>query len=214
MADLAVKIKSGGGKKGNHAKVTDNDAVQVALVLPDLPPSGTPPRRRPFTAKIDIHNGGTNGSVTPVEYTLVESDPTNTFNYWVQTITVVISDGTQNYSKYGALAALTNGIDIFSEIQGTTDYLARGAKTGGELLILAASGEIFPTNPAAITGWSTNDDALVAVFDLNEQIPEAGGLSGIEIGRGTFDKLCIRINDNLTALSDHFVIVKGFKLYE
>lgn len=180
-----------------------------------LPPVGSQNRRRPFIERVDIHQGGTNGSVTPVTYDLLSADTTGTFDYYIQSIIHVISDGTQNYSKYGAIAALTNGVDMFTEIGGDTDYLYQSVKTGGECLLWATTATLFPADPGTITSWASNDNALVAVFDLNELIPPTGGgIGGIRIGRGTLDALKFTVNDNLTQLSDHFVFVKGFRLYE
>lgn len=204
----------GGTGKSIEAQVSDYNALSTHVLTAPLQSIGTKNRMVPFVTKIDLHNGGTDGSVTPVDYTLLVSDASSEFDYYVQSIVLVISDGTQNYSKYGAIAALTNGVDLYSTIRGDIDYIMEGAKTGGEVLIWAAMDEIFPTNPAIISGWSTNDDALVSIFDIKAMIPGTGGLSGLRIGRGTKDSLTFTVNDNLTALSDHFIFVKGFKLYE
>lgn len=202
-----------GKGSGNEGHVTQYNALKVHPVSAPLQEIGTPNRMRPFITKVDIHNGGTDGSVTPVTYTLLESVQSGDYDWYVQSIIHVISDGTNSYSKYGAIPALTNGIDMYSVIGGDTDYLYQGVKTGGECLIWSASATLFPANPATINGWSTNDDALVSVFDLNELIPGTGGLSGVRIGRGTNDGLYFTVNDNLVALSDHFVFIKGFRYY-
>jgi len=213
MAELDVKIRDGMGLT-SVLEVTEYNAANTHVIIAPLSPSGTAPRRRPFTEKVDIHNGGTDGSTTPVTYELLAADPTNQFSYFIQTITLVVTDGSINNNRYGAINGLSNGIDLFTEIQGATDYLAQGVTTNGELLLWAAAGGTLPSDPGVISSYTANNSALVAIFDCNEQIPPAGGLAGIEINRGTFDHLSITINDNLNALTDHFVFVKGFKLYD
>ncbi|MDH3324070.1 MAG: hypothetical protein OEL89_00365 [Candidatus Peregrinibacteria bacterium] len=195
------------------AKVNNRGALKTYSDVPDLLPSNTPTRMRPFLENINVHNGGTNGSVTPVEYDLVTADQDGNFDYYIQSITLVISDGTINYSKYGAIAALANGVDLYAETSGVKDYLIKGIKTCGEAVIWATTTTV-PSNPSIVSGWDSNNDALIMVFDLNEIITGTAGLSGIRIGRGTKDKLTFVVNDDLTALSDHFILVKGFRLYE
>ena len=182
--------------------------------LPPMPDIGSNSRRRPFVEVFDIHNGGTDGSVNPVDYEILKADGRD-FDFYLQSLILVISDGSQNYSKYGAVNALLNGVDIYSVVDGEVNYLMEKAKTGGEALIWGASSmSVIPSNPGTITGWSANDDALVIPFDLASLIPPVGGLGGIRLGRGTKDGIYVTINDNLTGLSDHFVFLKGFKLYE
>lgn len=217
MAEIKVKILD--GKGGNKLlDVTDYGAILTHETVPPLSNRGSAPRRRPYIRKIDLNNGGAghNGSVTPVEITLVESDPTDTYNIYVQNIVIVLADSAVPFNRFGNITGITNGIDLFIRQQGEENYLAQGIKTNGEILIYAGGGDLMPTNPATINSFSGTTDAIVATFDLNELIPTVG-VGGVEIGRGTFDKIVYRINDNLSgasALDDMFCLVKGYSLYE
>lgn len=216
MAELDVKIKDGKGGK-SFVKVTKYNAVNTHLIPPELPKTGQPPRRRPHINKVDLHNGGAghDGSVTPVTIDLVEGDPTDMFNYYIQNIVIVIVAASVPFNRFGSInGGITNGISLFADVQGNIDYLAQDIKTNGEILIYAGGGDLMPTNPATVNSFAGTNDAIVATFDLNELIPEAG-VSGIEIARGSFDKISFTISDDLTTgVADLFAIVKGYRLYE
>lgn len=218
MARLNVKVQDGGGSN-RLLEVTEYSAVLTHETVPPLAPRGTAPRRRPYIKKIDLNNGGSgyNGSVTPVELTLVESDPTDKYNIYVQNIVIVLSAASVPFNRFLNInGGITNGIDLFIRQQGEDNYLAQDIKTNGEILIYAGGGDLMPTNPATINSFASTNDAIVATFDLNELIPTVG-VGGVEIGRGTFDKIIFRIKDNLTGASaaySLFAIVKGYSLYE
>lgn len=217
MSELKVKLLD--GKGGNKTlEVTDYRAILTHETVPPLAPRGTPARRRPYIRKIDLNNGGAghNGSVTPVELTLVESDPTDTYNIYVQNLVIVIADSAVPFGRFGNLTSVSAGVDMFIFQEGEENYLFQDVLTNGEILIYAGGGDLMPTNPATINSYSGTTDAIVATFDLNELIPTVG-VGGVEIGRGTFDKIVFRIKDNLSgasALDDFFCLVKGYALYE
>jgi len=218
MADLDVRITDGRGQ-GGKACVSEYDAVNTHLLLPPLNKAGTPPRRRPFVTRVDLDNGGTgwDGSTAPVEITLLEADSSNTFSYYIQNIVIILAGASVPYNRFAGInGGITNGIDLFSEVSGVEDYLAQNITTNGEFLLYAGGGDLMPSNPATISNYTGTADALIVTFDLNEMIPESGGISGLELNRGTFDKIVYRIKDDLTVggVTDSFALLKGYKLYE
>jgi len=214
---LPIEIHDG-NRTSNRATVTKHGAINTHILPPALPESGEAPRRRPFIERVDLHNGGAghDGSTTPINITLLESDPTNKFNYYIQNIVIVLGGASVPYNRWAGInGGITNGVSLRLDIQGTTDYLAQDIKTNGEFLLFAGGGDLMPSNPATINNYTGTSDALIVTFDLNELIPEAG-VSGVEISRGTFDKLVFTIADDLTGtgVKDMFALVKGYKLYE
>jgi len=214
---IPVELINGNGKQ-NRATITGHGAINTHILPPALSKAGEAPRRRPFITRIDLYNGGAgyDGSTTPIEVTLLESDPTNKFNYYLQNIVIVLAGASVPYNRFAGInGGITNGVALYTKIQGDKDYLAQNIKTNGEFLLYAGGGDLMPSNPATISNYTGTSDALIVTFDLNELIPEAG-ISGVEIGRGTFDKVVFEILDDLTGtgVKDMFALVKGYKLYE
>lgn len=202
---INAEIKDGLGN-GYAAEVAYTHAIKTYIDTPPLSPVGTKNRKRFFketTTPLLV-----NGSVTPFEYAI---NPSNDYDIYITRIVWVVSDGTQNLSKFGALTALTNGCDLVVRELGTDTYLIDKAKTGGDLIVGSGMFSVFGsgTSVNVVTSWASASDALIAIFDIASIMGE-----GIRIGRGSKDKIFIKINDNLTALDDHFVEFFGYKLYE
>lgn len=204
---LNVKIKDGDGT-GNTCFVNSFRALRVTNHVPELQPSGSLNRKRLHSEVLSGLN--VDGSTIPVEFK-IEGDQTEEYDLFITRIVITISDGTTSHSKYGAISKLSNGTDFYVVENGVKTFLIEKAKTGGELIV--KSGMFSPYGDGStvgeVTSWSSNDNAQVVVMDFNQIIT-----GGLRIGRGTFDYFGATVNDNLTALSDHFVQVIGYRLYE
>jgi hypothetical protein len=204
-----IEVRLTNGDDGHvSAFVNSYRALRVANVVPELQPMGSLNRKRIHTELISGLN--VDGSSTPQIFK-VEADNSENYDIYFTRLIITISDGKVSHSKYGAINKLSNGTDIFIVEGGRKTYLVQGATTGGELIV--KSGMFSPYGDGAtvceVSSWSLNDDAQVIVMDLSAIISE-----GLRLGRGTFDYIGVQINDDLTALTDHFIQLIGYRLYE
>jgi len=204
---INTRIANGKGAE-NFAEVDSYNSVKVNLSEKELPAIGTQNRRRYYSETLSATN--VDGSVTPQTFEIA-SDTTGEFDIIIQQIIMIMSDGTQSPAKYGALSALTNGVDLFIEEGGEITYLLEAAKTGGTLLVQSGLPNPFGsgTGVNVMSNWATNDDALVVTIDLERIVP-----GGLRLGRGVRDRFCFVVNDDLTGLSDQFLTFQGYKLYK
>ena len=204
---IVTELRDGTGD-GNGARVDKNNSLRVNHSIPELDPIGTVNRIRYY--KSEMLNTNVDGSVTPVEFELF-SDDTSTYDIFLQRIILIMSDGTQSPSKYGALPALTNGVDLYIEQGGEKTYLLEKAKTGGNLLIQSGLPTPFgaSTSVNVLPKWDSNNDALVVTMDLHNLLPD-----GVRLGRGVKDRIVFVVNDDLTGLTEQFLTLTGHKIYE
>jgi hypothetical protein len=202
-----AKIISGYGVK-NYANVTDEGALNV-IVHPHPPTVDvTPllPFRQYFTATGS--SGGSNdmrvdGSTTPVDF-WVTADNVATKDTWIKTVSVIISDGGARLNLFGALSALTTGIEflhitnengeitIHDSIKTNLDFIRLGLST-------PAPGDGTTAFRADISG--SGADSYLPVIDFEMTF----GLQwGLHLRKGTTDKLVFRINDDLSTGIDQF----------
>lgn len=152
-------------------------------------------------------NGNVNGSITPVE---LYAGAATEYDIIIHQCVIVIADSTVAMNKFGALTALTNGIDIQLRESGITTSIIQKAKSGGQVLIqsgmLMAFGSGGDVNE--ITAYEGNSDALVIGIPFHTIIP-----GGIRIAKGGTDKLSLIINDDLSGLDIMRVRILGYKEY-
>lgn len=161
------------------------------------------PVTRAISQPLDTTGDGTgtkdaavNGSVTPVEFKITHA--TRTFCV-TRLIVHIEDDGNFTATSYGSIATLANGVEIEHQSDGgTTDLL-------GGLPITA------------------HTEYQRIAFDVSER-PASGGGDKTVVARWTFgkfvnipyglvvepgDALCVRINDDLTALTEHYFWAQG-----
>ena len=125
-------------------------------------------------------------------------------------ILIYIEDTTVSHNTFGALAALTNGIDISVFENGTETYLVQAGKKFADLIQQTICERPFGDDATAfelisVTGTA---DSQVLPMDLGAIIP-----GGIRIGRGTEDKFQVEVNDELQGLDYFTVRVIGYRHY-
>lgn len=208
---IGVHLVDGLGSK-QSAGIDSAGAVSVALQIGEVPPIGTKNQLRFYTAKLGSTgaNGGVvnlnvNGSVTPQEF-YVSSHPD--CDLYIGEITILIADTAVTHNNFGAIAALTNGVDIIITESGEATYLIQAAKTGGQLI--AQSGFHYGYGNGAesweLVNWTGISDAQTIVIPMNEYIP-----GGLRIGRGTLDRLSVWVRDDLTGLTEFTVKIIGHR---
>ena len=150
---------------------------------------------------------GINFTIGPAYFTI---NSHKDYDIRIMKILIYIEDTTVSHVTFGALTALTNGIDISVIENGTETYLVQAGKKFADLIQQTVCERPFGDAAAAfelisVTGTA---DAQILPMDIGALVP-----GGIRLGRGTLDKFQVEVNDELQAL-DHFTVrVIGYRHY-
>lgn len=152
-----------------------------------------------------------NGATTPVEFYVSGSSE---YDVYIKYISVEISDnGSPSLNKFGALTALTNGIEWswFNESEGNY-ILHEGIKSNIEFIRIASDTGAIGTGVDAyladVSGGGTAKSYLP-----NLDISEVFGIPyGLKIRKATTDKIIFKVSDDLTGLVKFDIIAHGFRI--
>lgn len=208
---IRINICDGTGS-GTEAKITNNNALQVANVVPEVPKIGSRNRYRFFFQKLDsvgdgtgITNQNVNGSSTPQLFFLNAVDEADIH---ITNIVIIISDSSVSHEKFGDVPALANGWDLIIHEEGEETNLIDAASTGGD--VLAQSGIFNNYNDASsfniLAKRTSTTAALIANFPVSQIVPD-----GVRLGRSTLNHLESVVNDDLTGLTEFTVTALGYK---
>ena len=206
-------IKDGRGT-GISAGVSKSHGLQVAPVIPDVPPVGKVSRYRFFSARLGSTggDGGTvnmnvNGSVTPQEFYIASHAD---YDLFITDLAMIIADTGLTHANFGGVSILANGYDLKVTEANETVYIIEKAKTSGQ--VIAFSGFTNPfgstTTSWELTNWTGTTDAHVISIPIRNWVP-----GGLRIGRGTKDRITSVVNDNLTGLTEFYIRVFGYRHY-
>lgn len=198
--------------QSRQVAIVDNEGT-INVAIQNRPPKNGDAVATPVAFNFANSAGSTDmrvdGSVTPVEFTI---DADSTKETYIKTISVLIADNGANLNQFGALAALTNGVDfsyfniddgevlIKGEIQTNLDFIRIGQAT-------AAIGDGTSAFRADTSGASA--DTYLPLIDLTQTF---GLVYGIRLRPGTADKIILRVNDNLTGLDQFDARAFGVQL--
>ena len=203
---------------GVGAKVNQDGAVFVYQSLSPPPEVGTQNKRRFLngllgTAGLDAGttNLRVNGLVSNVD-AYVAANPD--YDIHIMGVSFFINDTAVVANRFGNVTGLTQGFDMFAKESGDVTYLVKQVLTGGQLIVQTGATRAFGSgmDTNVINNLTGTTDAQFAYLDLGEILPP----EGLRIGRGTQDKLVVRIRDNLSQISASGafnVRVFGFRKY-
>jgi hypothetical protein len=203
---IRSEIIDGGGTK-TSLRIDDEGAIG-AVVHPHPPRDevkSPDPFRQYFT------NNGSNdmlvdGSITPVDFTINASSE---YDVYVGTMSVIIADAAATLNKFGNLAALTNGVEIFWETQDKgVVQIHEGLKTNLDFMRLSGGEPAIGTGAdsfkADLSGGGA--DAYLPMIDIQDIF----GLQwGLRLRKGTTDKIVVRIKDNVSGMDQFDIIAYG-----
>lgn len=192
---------------------------EVPVVVHPHPPkdeseSGMPlPFRQYFTD--DGTSSGSNdmivdGSSTSVDFCISASQD---FDIYIKSISIVIGDGgTPALNKFGALTALSNGVEWLYFNQSNGEYtLHDGIKSNLEFIRLGVDTGSIGTGADAyladVSGGGSEKSYLPTI-DMQETF---GMQWGMRLVKGTTDKIVLRINDDLAGLITFNAIGYGIR---
>jgi len=208
---LKTVITDGYGSD-NKAKV--NGEGELTVVVHPHPPKDeaeTPlPFRQYFTA--DGSSSGSNdmvvdGSSTPQRFYIAASQD---FDIYIKSMSVRISDAGATLDKFGALTALSNGLEFswFNKDEG--EYILHdGIKTNLEFVRLAGGQPSFGTGADAFKAdlqGGGSDDSYLPILNMTDVF---GMPWGIRLRKGSSDKVSFVVKDALAGISVFNIIGYG-----
>jgi hypothetical protein len=208
---IKTEIFDGYGS-GRKAKVDEFGEFNV--VIHPHPPKGDTTDVLPFRSyfeNVGSNDMTVNGATNSIDFSINASSD---YDIYIKSISLVIGDGgSPALNKFGALSALTNGVEwiYFNQLQG--EYtLHEGIKTNLEFIRLAVDTGAIGTGVDAyladVSGGGTEKSYLPTI-DLAESY---GMTWGIRLRKATTDSVTFRVNDNLTGLTTFNAIAYGIRL--
>ena len=198
-----------GTGSGNQAHVDDekNLGVSVAGLPPKNPEGTTRIFREYFSTSAGVTDMRVDGSVTPVDFYI---EPTAIGDRYVDSINFVISDAGADLNEFGAITALTNGVEIFYEDQSLGNVaIHEGIQTNFDMIRLCQGNPAFGSGNTAflasnVVGLS---EAYIGTLDFSTVF----GLPwGLRLPQGSPLRLVVRIKDNITAIDKFDIIAYGY----
>ena len=211
MIDSRIIDGEGGGRA-----LKINPEGQANVVVHPHPPRGEQaslfPVRQRFVDSAGAFDMAVDGSTTAVEYS-VTADDINRDTY-IKYLSVVIGDnGSPALNKFGAAAALSNGVRFIwaSQDEGEIE-LHDGIKTNLEFIRVGSDTGAVGTGVDAfladVSGGGTEKSYLPSI-DLSEIF---GLVYGIRLRKGTTDKISFIVRDDLSTLLTFNIIAYGLKI--
>lgn len=212
---MSLNVKLYDPKSGLHAKI-DSEG-QLNVVVHPHPPIDEAVAPLPFRQYLTDDGSSTgsndmrvNGATTNVDYYIKAS---NESDLYIKTVSVLIADAGAKLNLFGALSALSNGIEFLHDTQDTGETIIHDAiKTNLDFVRLGMGvppiGDGTSAFRADLSGGGA--DSYLPVIDLKATF----GLQwGLRLRRATNDKLIFRIKDNLSTGMDQFdAIAFGIKI--
>jgi hypothetical protein len=211
---IKVGLSDSHGTSG-AAKV--NGEGELGVVVHPHPPQDEVvtvlPFRQYFTDNGSITGSNdmiVDGSTNSVDF-YIKSVPD--YEIYINSISLEIGDsGSPNLNGFGALSALTNGIEWVFFSQNNADYqLHDGIKTNKEFIRLSNGRGAFGdgTNAflADVSGGASTKSYL-PIIDISENF---GMPWGLRLRKGTTDKLIFRVRDALAGLDIFNAIAYGIR---
>ena len=209
--DAVIRDGAGGGKQ---ARVSNENALEVTCIFPDVPPEGTYSRYRYYNALLGstgadsgTTNMNVNGSVTPQRFYIGSHADCDIH---IMNIAILIADTATVHNNFGNVGALANGWDLLVNEADEDTYIIEKASTGGEVIALSGFARPYGNTATSweLTNWTGTEDAQTISIPIGEYIPD-----GIRIGRGTQDYIESIVNDDLQGLVLFNVRIFGFRHY-
>lgn len=193
--------------QGNDNWAAVNEEGELATVVHTHPPLNEKvvslPYREYFTNSAGSNDMRVNGATNSVEFCL-RAVPER--DIWVKTISVIIADAGARLDRFGALTALTNGVKFSYISQSTGEtILHEGIQTNLSFLRLGTSSPTIGGADAFKADLSGGGaDAYLPLIDMSATY---GMNYGLRLVKGSTDKLCFTVRDNLSTGLDRFDII-------
>jgi len=134
------------------------------------------------------------------------------YDVYVKTIMVTIADQNATLNQFGAVTALTNGVNFCWESQSLGSFVIKSdMKSNWDFVKLSRANPAFgsTTNAFRASNVSGNSEGYVPVIDFFTLF---GMQYGVRLRKGTKDKLVFEIRDDTTGV-DEFTAEASITLY-
>lgn len=199
------------GANGNELKVEDNGATNV-YVIP-RPSVSLEEQSLPFSEYMKLDGTGTtsfliDGSVNNRDFYVGAKD----YDVYINTIVFEIADAGATLSQFGAIAALTNGLDFYYFNQASGKYIIETAlKSNYDFIKLANFEPSFGTaaNAFQLTNAISAAEAYVGTIDFEDVF----GLQwGLKLRANSTDRVGFTVKDNISAIDAMTIKVYGIRV--
>lgn len=198
-------------KNSNHLSIEEDGSIN-AYIVPQ-PPKNAEQITLPFSTYLKLNGTGSNslavnGSVISQDFYVGAAN----YDIYINTLVFTISDAGAVLNKFGALTALTNGLEFyyFNQTQGRYS-IESGLKTNFDMIRLANFEPAFGTGNDAflLTNVIGASEAFVGVIDLEDVF----GLQwGLKLRADSTDRIGFVVNDNLTGLDGFDIKAYGIRV--
>jgi len=206
---MAIQVSLIGGH-GDQTNVNVSPDGRAYVQEAGVPPYGTHNETRVYRDYFENSLGSNDmrvdGSVTNQDF-YIKADQEN--DRYIKTVSLVIADDGAKLSKFGAITALTNGVQMFYEDESGIVEIHEGLKTNWDLVRLAGGQPAFGTGADVFKGKDIEGkvDAYIPVINLSEVF---GLTYGIRLKAKSTQQIVFRIRDNITAIDSFNAIAYGF----
>ena len=174
----------------------------TGVVVHDHPPGGEVVQAPVWQANLETSAGSGDMVVAgtlaaPIDF-CVTALPTA--DRWVRSLTLEISDRACVQYLFGALPALTNGVQILHITNDLGEVELALFKTNWQGVMQMQGGPKFGagnTAGIATNAVANNEDTVPLEMDMSAKF---GPQWGVRLRKGTNDRLCVRIRDDLAGL--------------
>lgn len=195
---------------GSEAKV-DNARALLTVESPRPPDEElvTIPYRAYFTNSAGANDMRVDGSTTPVDF-CINADPE--FDIYLDTLSFLIADAGATLNDFGNLPALTNGVEFswITQDFGTT-IIHEGLTTNFEFVRLCGGNPPFGDAAGAFRANNVSgvSEGYIPILDFSDMFAMPWGL---RLRAGTLDKICFKIQDNVSTIDAFNVVAYGIKV--
>ena len=206
---IKTVINDGKGS-GDRAFIEDNALLVTNYTSPPLLPQKIVLFREYFTDSSDSNDMLVDGSTINHEFEITAS---TTSDRYITAVNIEVSDDGSKLKYFGATNVLTNGVQFFYERKDSVVYIHDAMKTNWDMMRVGMLwiSPLVDIKPAK--DINAKVDAFVSVINFTQMMPP----HGIKLDKGTTQRLCIKVRDDLTAgnMPDTFdAIAYGFDRFE
>jgi hypothetical protein len=201
---------------GSDSKIKINGEGEMGVVVHPHPPIDEVVAPLPFRQYMtdDGSSAGdedmrVNGSSTNVEFCISARQD---IDIYIKSIAVVIADAGAVLNEFGNISALSNGVEFsyITQSQGNL-VIHEGLKTNFDFVQLGLGQPSFGTGSSSFRANNIigNSEGFIPVIDFTETF----GLQwGLRLRKGTTDKICFVIKDNVSNVDRFDAIGYGIQI--
>lgn len=195
------------GSNGKPLKINGEGELSVSVHThpPHDEETESLPFRSYFTNSAGSNNMVTTGTLAaPVDFSI---DADDLFDYYVKSLSVKIADAGAKFNLFGALTALTNGIEFKWKNQSTGELIIHDAIKDNLEWFRLSNNPVVIDSIIDLSGGGA--DAVVVNIDLASLF---GNPWGVRLTKGRTDQLVFSVRDTLTGITEFNIIGYGVKI--